>query len=209
MVDVIADTLKRIEAAGGRIPTPRTEIGAGMGAFAVFADPVGNEFESLTRNLARNTRRVLPSARESRDWYWRHLLQGQRPEGHAGLGTNNISVSTCNRGEAPPSTGLAPMASPWEERQPGASRPPRATPSRRAKLLHGELPGRRRPRFAQALRDEGCNVLDKFDDSEYGKFGWVIDPEGNKVELWGAASRTVASTGMTTYSISSSAGRGR
>ncbi len=36
----------------------------------------------------------------------------------------------------------------------------------------------------QALRDEGCNVVDKIDDSEYGKFGWVIDPEGNKVELW-------------------------
>jgi predicted enzyme related to lactoylglutathione lyase len=34
------------------------------------------------------------------------------------------------------------------------------------------------------LRAEGCNVLDKTDDSEYGKFGWVIDPEGNKVELW-------------------------
>ncbi len=36
----------------------------------------------------------------------------------------------------------------------------------------------------KALKDEGCNVLDKVDDSEYGKFGWVIDPEGNKVELW-------------------------
>ncbi len=36
----------------------------------------------------------------------------------------------------------------------------------------------------QALRAESCNVLDKTDDSEYGKFGWVIDPEGNKVELW-------------------------
>ncbi len=36
----------------------------------------------------------------------------------------------------------------------------------------------------QALRSEGCNVLEKTDDSEYGKFGWVIDPEGNKVELW-------------------------
>jgi predicted enzyme related to lactoylglutathione lyase len=36
----------------------------------------------------------------------------------------------------------------------------------------------------QALREEGCNVLEKFDDSEYGKFGWVMDPEGNKVELW-------------------------
>jgi uncharacterized glyoxalase superfamily protein PhnB len=36
----------------------------------------------------------------------------------------------------------------------------------------------------QALREEGCNVLEKTDDSEYGKFGWVLDPEGNKVELW-------------------------
>lgn len=38
--------------------------------------------------------------------------------------------------------------------------------------------------LVKALREEGCNVLDKIDDSEYGKFGWVIDPEGNKVELW-------------------------
>lgn len=36
----------------------------------------------------------------------------------------------------------------------------------------------------EALRAEGCNVLDRTDDSEYGKFGWVMDPEGNKVELW-------------------------
>ena len=36
----------------------------------------------------------------------------------------------------------------------------------------------------QGLREEGCNVVDKTDDSEFGKFGWVIDPEGNKVELW-------------------------
>lgn len=36
----------------------------------------------------------------------------------------------------------------------------------------------------RALRDEGCAVLDKIDHSEFGKFGWVIDPEGNKVELW-------------------------
>jgi len=34
------------------------------------------------------------------------------------------------------------------------------------------------------LRKEGCEVLDKVDDSEFGKFGWVMDPEGNKVELW-------------------------
>jgi len=35
-----------------------------------------------------------------------------------------------------------------------------------------------------ALKAEGCKVLDKIDDSEYGKFAWVIDSEGNKVELW-------------------------
>lgn len=44
MVNVIADTLKRIKAAGGWVLTPRTDIGSGMGAFAVFADPVANEF---------------------------------------------------------------------------------------------------------------------------------------------------------------------
>ena len=35
-----------------------------------------------------------------------------------------------------------------------------------------------------ALRAEGCQVEDKVDESEYGKFGWVVDPEGNKLELW-------------------------
>lgn len=36
----------------------------------------------------------------------------------------------------------------------------------------------------QVLKEEGCTVLDKIDESEYGKFAWAIDPEGNKVELW-------------------------
>ena len=35
-----------------------------------------------------------------------------------------------------------------------------------------------------ALRAEGCDVQDKVEESEYGKFGWVLDPEGNKLELW-------------------------
>ena len=35
-----------------------------------------------------------------------------------------------------------------------------------------------------ALKAEGCAVEDKMDDTEYGKFGWVVDPEGNKIELW-------------------------
>lgn len=38
--------------------------------------------------------------------------------------------------------------------------------------------------LVEALRAEGCRVLDRIDESDYGKFAWVIDPEGNKVELW-------------------------
>lgn len=34
------------------------------------------------------------------------------------------------------------------------------------------------------LRAEGCDVMEKTEDSEFGKFGWVMDPDGNKVELW-------------------------
>lgn len=35
-----------------------------------------------------------------------------------------------------------------------------------------------------ALRAEGCAVDEKTESSEFGKFGWVVDPEGNKLELW-------------------------
>src|SRR5688500_6649307 len=30
--------------------------------------------------------------------------------------------------------------------------------------------------LVRQLRSEGCNVLEKVEESEYGKFGWVIDP---------------------------------
>ena len=43
-VDDITESLKRIETAGGKVLTKRTEIGNDMGAFAAFTDPVGNEF---------------------------------------------------------------------------------------------------------------------------------------------------------------------
>ena len=36
----------------------------------------------------------------------------------------------------------------------------------------------------ETLRAEKCAVLEQTDESEYGKFGWVMDPEGNKIELW-------------------------
>lgn len=34
------------------------------------------------------------------------------------------------------------------------------------------------------LRDEGVQVLDTLDDDPNGRFAWILDPEGNKIELW-------------------------
>ena len=35
-----------------------------------------------------------------------------------------------------------------------------------------------------ALGHQGCELVGDMQASEFGKFGWVLDPEGNKVELW-------------------------
>ena len=35
-----------------------------------------------------------------------------------------------------------------------------------------------------ALRSEGNTVDPKIEESEYGRFGWMMDPEGNRIELW-------------------------
>jgi lactoylglutathione lyase len=34
------------------------------------------------------------------------------------------------------------------------------------------------------LRKEGVRVDDRIEEYDYGKFGWIMDPEGNRVELW-------------------------
>ena len=34
------------------------------------------------------------------------------------------------------------------------------------------------------LKGEGVDVDPKVETYDYGKFGWIMDPEGNRVELW-------------------------
>lgn len=36
----------------------------------------------------------------------------------------------------------------------------------------------------RALREEGVAVDPKVEEYEYGKFAWITDPEGNRIELW-------------------------
>ena len=39
-------------------------------------------------------------------------------------------------------------------------------------------------KLVNVLREEGVEVDDTIEESEYGKFAWVMDPEGNRIELW-------------------------
>lgn len=34
------------------------------------------------------------------------------------------------------------------------------------------------------VRDGGAEVVGEIEEYDYGRFGWFVDPEGNKVELW-------------------------
>ncbi|MBE7174207.1 MAG: VOC family protein [Williamsia sp.] len=34
------------------------------------------------------------------------------------------------------------------------------------------------------LQNEGVTIVDKIEDSDYGKFVHILDPEGNKIQLW-------------------------
>ena len=34
------------------------------------------------------------------------------------------------------------------------------------------------------VRQGGATVIEKVDEYDYGIFGWFVDPDGNRVELW-------------------------
>lgn len=34
------------------------------------------------------------------------------------------------------------------------------------------------------LREAGVRVDDRIEEYEYGRFGWFLDPEGTRIELW-------------------------
>jgi predicted enzyme related to lactoylglutathione lyase len=36
----------------------------------------------------------------------------------------------------------------------------------------------------KSLKDEDVAIVGKIEEYPYGKFGWIMDPDGNKVELW-------------------------
>lgn len=36
----------------------------------------------------------------------------------------------------------------------------------------------------KVLKEEGVETVGEVEEYPYGKFGWIMDPDGNKIELW-------------------------
>lgn len=36
----------------------------------------------------------------------------------------------------------------------------------------------------KVLKEEGVQIVGEMQEFSYGKFAWIMDPEGNKIELW-------------------------
>jgi predicted enzyme related to lactoylglutathione lyase len=55
-------------------------------------------------------------------------------------------------------------------------------PSRKEHMFNYRVENLRE--LIDALRAEGVEIVGEIQEYDYGKFGWIMDPEGNKIELW-------------------------
>jgi predicted enzyme related to lactoylglutathione lyase len=105
-------------------------------------------------------------ANKIKEWYKRHL----------GLDTNAYGASFEWRQDADPtkkgSTQWAPFAETTKYFEP-------STKDFMINYRVANLEG-----LVEQLKNEGVTIVDKIEDSDYGKFVHIIDVEGNKVELW-------------------------
>ena len=49
-------------------------------------------------------------------------------------------------------------------------------------------------KLLEVLEKEGVEIVGEVEEYEYGKFGWILDPEGNKIELWEPVDSKLTST---------------
>ena len=52
--------------------------------------------------------------------------------------------------------------------------------------------------LVEELRNKGVTILDEIAEYEYGKFVHIMDPEGNKLELWEPVDSAFTAMGMKT-----------
>jgi hypothetical protein len=101
------------------------------------------------------------------------------------LGMSGTWASTSTAGAQRPSPGPMPNASRSKARQRGPFPRAMAICSCRARPRSWSIvASKTSATWSEVLKRDGCNVLEKIDEVEYGKFAWVIDLEGNKIEPW-------------------------
>ena len=44
------------------------------------------------------------------------------------------------------------------------------------------------------LREAGVEIVGNVEESDYGRFAWIMDPEGHRIELWEPTSGTAGRT---------------
>jgi len=102
-----------------------------------------------------------------RAWYQQHL--GLEPDAYGGV-TFKCPESEAEREAAQTAWCLFPSDTKYFE------------PSSSAFMINYRVENL--AELLEQLRSEGVTVDEKMGDYDYGRFGWIMDPEGNRIELW-------------------------
>ncbi|HLN99341.1 MAG TPA: VOC family protein [Pyrinomonadaceae bacterium] len=102
-----------------------------------------------------------------RAWYQKHL--GLEPEAHGGV-VFHCPASEEERQNAQTVWSLFPSDTKYFE------------PGKAPFMINYRVENL--PALLEQLKREGVAVDERTEEYEYGRFGWIMDPEGNRIELW-------------------------
>ncbi|MEO9805802.1 MAG: VOC family protein [Reichenbachiella sp.] len=106
------------------------------------------------------------SPQKAKEWYSKHL----------GLVTNEYgSLFEFRQGASPDKIGYlqwSPMGSDTEY----------YAPSKSEFMINYRVDNL--VELLKVLKEEGVEIVGEMEEYEYGKFAWIMDPDGHKVELW-------------------------
>ncbi len=100
-----------------------------------------------------------------KEWYGKHL---GLPVDEYGASFRSIDIDT-----------NAPVSTVWS---PFKQDTTYFNPSEKAFMLNYRVENL--VALLKVLKEEGVQIIGEIEEYPYGKFGWIIDPEGNKIELW-------------------------
>jgi predicted enzyme related to lactoylglutathione lyase len=104
------------------------------------------------------------------EWYRKHL----------GLDVEEYGGVTFREGEAPAES--SPKRQAYTVWSPFAADTDYFAPSEKPFMINFRVTDL--DALLAQLRSEGVTVDERTEKSEFGYFGWAMDPEGNRIELW-------------------------